>query len=440
VLSLSIQREQIMRINPFNVGNPVTDEQFIGRERELRRVKHRILNQGQSTAIVGDPHIGKTSLLNYLAAPETRKELYNQKADALHFSLIDSYTLGSQFTWIQFWEKVLEPIRRKIEKFKTDQDLEKQYKICHENNFGLFTLQSFFKVLKKLNLRVVLLLDEFDILLHHPILNTAEFFGGLRHLACFYEGALSVVIASRTSVGDLNKTTQEFNPTGSPFFNIFPEITLGLLTKEEIRQLLSIGSNRFTKSDIKIINRLAGGHPFLLQAAAAAMWDAHEDKLERQKDRADYIIKQLYREYDLHFSESWRLWSPEMRIAFTAVAMAHKEHLLKNFRIQISTLTSELRFMGPELKKLEERGLIVENEKIKGNWSITSEIMLTWLADEIVKAIRDPISFNESLGVSYLPKRRKAAIDKFIKSCADLFKQGATIIIKALVSNIGTNL
>ncbi|MCP4105151.1 MAG: hypothetical protein GY749_06385 [Desulfobacteraceae bacterium] len=49
-----------MQPNPFYYGNPVSHKNFIGRAKELRRVIGRLL-KGESTAIIGDPHIGKTS-------------------------------------------------------------------------------------------------------------------------------------------------------------------------------------------------------------------------------------------------------------------------------------------------------------------------------------------------------------------------------------------
>lgn len=54
--------------NPFFYGNPVSPDQFIGRRREVRRITGRIVNQGQSTAVVGEPRSGKTSLFLYLSA------------------------------------------------------------------------------------------------------------------------------------------------------------------------------------------------------------------------------------------------------------------------------------------------------------------------------------------------------------------------------------
>jgi transcription termination factor Rho len=65
----------ISKSNPFFYGNPVPPDQFINLRRELCRITGRIVNQGQSTAVVGEPRSGKTSLLEYLAAPETRDDL-----------------------------------------------------------------------------------------------------------------------------------------------------------------------------------------------------------------------------------------------------------------------------------------------------------------------------------------------------------------------------
>ena len=84
--------------NPFFHGNPVAADQFLDRRRELRRIVGRILNQGQSTAIVGEPRTGKTSILEYLVAPETQAELYGVDAERLLFAYLDAQTLGGQFS------------------------------------------------------------------------------------------------------------------------------------------------------------------------------------------------------------------------------------------------------------------------------------------------------------------------------------------------------
>ena len=433
-----------MQNNPFIYGNPVYGKQFLGRRKVLRRIVGRILHEGQSTAVVGDPHIGKSSFLHFLATPESMTTLYGEKADMLQFSLVDIHMLGAQFTPAHFWELALTPIREQIEKSKTKEALAKQYQICYENSFGTNTLENLFRILKLENWRLVLLLDEFDVLLHHPILNSAEFYGGLRSVASRSRGALAVVLAMRSSVTALNAVTQEFNPTGSPFFNIFPEITLGPFSEKDVQELLTVSENLFTKDDKRIISRLAGKHPYLLQAAGAAMWEAHEDKLMEPEARARYVAKELYREHDLHFIDTWRVWSPEMRKAFTAIAMLQQESLLEGQSFLTSSFIEEFRYWGPELNHLEERGWIINRDDVEVGWTVASEIMLTWLADEIVKVIRHQKPFEQWLrdeqldGV--LTVREKEVFEKAVKSIAGMLKQGATTIIEAFAKGVGSSL
>jgi len=54
--------------NPFSYGKALSPTHFIGRSKEIRRIVNRLLN-GESTALIGDLHIGKTSLLTYLVHP-----------------------------------------------------------------------------------------------------------------------------------------------------------------------------------------------------------------------------------------------------------------------------------------------------------------------------------------------------------------------------------
>lgn len=54
-------------MNPFLHGNPVPHTHFFDRRQAVRRLKGRLLSHGQSSAVVGEPHMGKTSLLHYLA-------------------------------------------------------------------------------------------------------------------------------------------------------------------------------------------------------------------------------------------------------------------------------------------------------------------------------------------------------------------------------------
>ena len=204
--------------NPFLHGNPVTPGQFLDRRREVRRLVNRIVNQGQSSALVGEARTGKTSLLDYLAAEDTRTQLYGPEGVKFLFSFLDAHTLGGQFSQSQFWEFALQPLYEQAVAPEPETPLAQAYEVCRENGFGAFVLERLLAQTRGEGWRLVLILDEFDVLLHHPILNSAEFFGSLRSLASRSRGALALIIASTRSLERLNRETQELSRTGSPFF------------------------------------------------------------------------------------------------------------------------------------------------------------------------------------------------------------------------------
>ncbi len=378
-----------MSESPFRYGSRVSDEHFIGRKRELRRVSGRI-HKGESTAIVGDPHIGKTSFLYRLMAEEKSGESENR-----YLSLVDTDMFGSQLRPAQFWEQALSPIKEQMDKGKAPALVKDHYEICRKNCFGNITLERFFTELKKAEWQFVLLIDEFDKLLHHKILNNAEFYGGLRSLASRSGEAFTLVIASRSQISRLNQETQEFNPTGSPFFNIFGEVELPPFSEKEVNELLFLGKEKFQTQDKKAISRLGGRHPFLLQAAADAMWRAHEDEDDKiSLNRMPFVTKSLYDELDYFFYDMWQSWSPEIRKAFTAVGIVHQAHILQD-RFRLREFAEELPRLAPELSDLERKGILAPHDRYAGGYCAEPEIMLTWLADELIKAGRTEDEFGK---------------------------------------------
>ena len=381
--------------NPFFYGNPVPPDQFLGRRRELRRITSRIVNRGQSTAIVGEPHSGKTSLLLYLSAPEMRTKLYGESGERLLFSYLDAQTLGGEFSQAQFWEYALRPLHEQVIVPSPDSPLSQAYQVCRENNFGTFVLERLLlDQMGPTGWRLVLMLDECGSLLHHPILNCAGFFGSLRSLGSRGQGALALVIASRRPLASLNETTQQFNRTGSPYFNFLTEIILGALPDESVAELLHWAGDRFTAEECHFITEAAGGHPYLVQVAASALWEAYEEGEGDPYRRRQHTRQSLYDEAAQIMGDIWRLWPSETRRALTAVALAHintleeREKLLEKHRFDVQQLVREIDDFDPELRSLEKHGLVARDETIPGGWRVRPEVFLWWLADELVRMAR----------------------------------------------------
>lgn len=378
-----------MHLNPFLYGNPVHPNQLIGRRALLRRVVGRIVNQGQSTALVGEPRLGKTSLLHYLEAPDKRSELYGPATDQLDFCYIDSQTLPSGCTLAQFWDFALRTLKATKVDPAPESPLAQHYRHSAATNHNVFALETLFQQLHRENHQLVLLLDEFDLLVHHLLLSNAEFFGSLRSLASRSRGAFTLVIASRLSLAQLNAETQRYNPTGSPFFNIFAEVTLGALAVAEVEQLLRLAGDRFTPADRGYVQALAGGHPYLLQAAAATMWDAYEEGYSDTTKRHRYVWEELRRNQYHQFADTWRTWQPPVRHAFTAIALlTTKEQALPQLPIRLQRFQERLPELMPELNALTLAGVLRQIEEPIG-WQIEQGVLLTWLWDELIRELRD---------------------------------------------------
>ena len=283
--------------------------------------------------------------------------------------------------------------------------------------------------------------DEFDTFLHHPVLNKAEFFGGLRSLSSLSGGALVLVIASRQSLTALNSEAQQYNRTGSPFFNIFDEITLGPFSKTAAGDLLSLAGGRFNAKDRQFIMRLAGGHPYLLQAAASALWDAYADGEDDSQRRREIAGDELYTKAAMIISDTWRLWPPRQRKAFTIVALDQMYSQFGYVNFDIKHLRKDLPALKPELRALKKQGYITPDEEISGGWGVQPMIFTVWLADELLSAIEADDELGEYIREHYweglFKQREKQQLLKAAQGIGKLLEGGVTTFIKAAAEGFG---
>ena len=379
-----------MLLNPFITGNIVPSERFIGRENEIRRLRGKILT-GSFVVILGDPRIGKTSLLKYLYAPQKLDYLYGDSASKLHFCYMNAHTFDEIFEAKHFWKKALEFAPGIIAEAKASQSLANAYKKCTKSHFLDYpAIDYFFKQLDSSGHCLVLLLDEFDVVLENPKLNTKAFLGHLRTLASCYR-SLACIAAARQSVIQLNNKTKGY-ADGSPYFNVLEPITLTLFCEKDVEKLLEWAGEQFNVNDRRYLLELTGGHPFLLQVAASELWEAYIEIPDDVGGRYRQVEGRLYEIISIMFSDIWKAWSPEMRMAFCAVGLSDMSS--NDFKFNNRNLLKYVnKNLNPELEELERRGLIASDTGLDRKRHVRSLISLWWIADQLVQEIRDESSF-----------------------------------------------
>ena len=424
--------------NPFAAGNSVNEQEFLGRAKEVRRIVGRLSNSGQSVAVVGDPRIGKTSLLRYLATPEKQQELYGELAAHLIFHYMDATTFGSAFTQTQFWWLALTPLAEKLPEIDNP-SLTAAYKTCEREGFGVYVLEKLLAQVQSAGWRIVLMLDEFDNLLGNPVLNKAEFYGGLRSLDTRSE-ALALVIASRQSLEALNAATQEYSRMGSPYFNHMTPVSLGAFSDKEIHTLLARGDAHFKKSDKEYLTYIAGGHPFLLQAAAYTLWEVYESNETKRKNRWEITGHELLDAAGPTLADTWRLWSPETRQAVTIIALDTLPQLVKGREFNMESLLGLLDNYIPEVDELKKRGFLISDDSHKSGYRLQSQVMLWWLAKEMIRMTRskdgDYLSQwqrdQQLEGLIKSPEKNQ--LQKAFGAIGPMLKKGTEGVLEALIN------
>jgi hypothetical protein len=348
---------------PYIYGRPVRPKEFLGRSAELRTVFNRLRN-GESTAVVGDPHIGKTSFLLKLADSETQIEYLGTNAGEMKFSSLDLHPIGIDYNVRTFWEEALYVLTESPVDVNTTRLLEK----AAASGYVRLDLERLFIHLGNSNQRLVLLLDEFERLLKHHNFRDAAFFAQLRSLAT-RTGGLSLVIASRISVAAMNLIGRGLLDTGSPFFNNVIEVRLRALSDEDIVLLLSRAGEAITISDKRFVCRLAGRNPFLLQAMCGTLLDT--DGIINRQARA---AEAFYDRIAFHFDDLWQTMDDPTRT--TAIILSLVEFGGRALGSDFSYGEIEkIDAFGPELRKLAERGLV---EQVGEGWQCDTNHLLLW--------------------------------------------------------------
>ena len=198
IMQVTSHTEQRMQGNPFTYGNPIRDpRRFVGRDREVEQIFGRLRNEEfESSSLVGDRRIGKTSLLNYLTDPRVRAAYGLGPGDYI-FVYVDLQMVDETMGPEQLWRRLLVLMRRHCMDRQVTELLEA---LERAERLDTFALDELFQEVDDRGQHVVFLLDEFE----HVTANAnfgPDFYYGLRSLILHHQVAL--VTSSRLELIDV---------------------------------------------------------------------------------------------------------------------------------------------------------------------------------------------------------------------------------------------
>ena len=376
-------------MNPFTFGNPIRDpDRFYGRRQELRQIVNRLLSSAhESTSIVGERRIGKTSLLNYLSDTRVAESL-GLTPDKYCLVYVDFQGL-TDITPQRFWQRVLGKMSQSI----CDENLRSPLQaLSQKSEFDLFDLEDTFEKSQRSGLTHVLLLDEFEYVTQNPNFKP-DFFGGLRALAIHH--GVTLIPATRRDLMDLCHSEEI---KGSPFFNIFANVVLRPFSHAEVNELVEGYTHDqefpLSSSEIQMVLELGGGYPFYVQMAGYYLFEGKTQGLESDALKA-YVVTSFDQQAEAHFNYLWNHCSDSEKIAllilltFSLRAASHKTVPNLENLARIRPRASK------DIASLTRRGIVDETS---GVYRLFSPSFARWIRQEIqvsTQAEPEPVKVEE---------------------------------------------
>jgi len=376
--------------NPFTYGNPISDPaRFFGRKREVEQVFSRLRNvEFESSSLVGERRIGKTSLLNYVAHPQVR---HSQGLDPNKyiFVYIDLQMVNRDMTPMRLWQRLLRQMERACQDVEIKHMLAKTREI---EQIDTFALADVFDSVDEKDQYVVFLLDEFENVTENQNFGP-DFFYGLRSLAIHHH--LSLITSSRRELIDLCHSEAI---RSSPFFNIFANINVRLFTDAEARSLINLSlvetDISFTDAEMETIFRIAGYHPYFLQAACYFLFDAYSRSFVPD-ERITFLNKAFLEEATPHLDDYWHNSNDQEKIVLTALALLRQQQRKIGERAFSIKQLQDLYTRSPQtLSHLEKRGLLVVGAN---TYALFDTSFSEWICNEITDTMHDQQSYDDWL-------------------------------------------
>jgi tRNA A-37 threonylcarbamoyl transferase component Bud32 len=303
--------------NPFFCRQRITNaDSFYGRQREIESLYSAVITH-QCRSIVGERKLGKSSLLTAVAQP-AMMERYGLDPARTLFLYLDLEGMASAERQ-DFWIELLDRLASILPPGRLADQAER---LLDAGELRFTTVRRLLRRVRDADLDMVLCLDEFEGLARNPNFEP-DFYGELRSLS----GELGIVYLTASKRGLYELTYHHSDTLSSPFFNIFSELTLGLMPQDEAQGLLEALSQQgqgpgFCEEEIDLALELAGPHPFFLQIAGFHLYELPSRGEPKFPDAYDRAARRFNAEAKDHYRYLWSQLNSEEQQALLSPNMA----------------------------------------------------------------------------------------------------------------------
>jgi hypothetical protein len=357
--------------NPFFNRIAIKDPKyFYGREEEIEYIVS-LLRNTQSSSIVGPRRVGKSSLINYVSNPDVLRD-YGLNPEDYIFVSIDLEGLG-ELTQSEFFYLIIEEMRNNSSNPELRIKLER---LLNKEDIRFMDLKNILREMTELDMKIIFLLDEFELITKNRNLDF-NFFSGLRNLANSYN--VGYITASHVPLLDLTFSQETL---GSPFFNFFTKIELGLIKDSDyskfILEPIKGFDVEFPEDIIQYIKRIAGPHVFFLQIICYHIFKTIRENGSISETDFPNITRKFMDESKPHFQYFWNhLTTPEQDLLVKLVDEKNIKEISKN----------SANFN--DLQSLKSKALIIESSK---GFRLYSNTFKEFIKTEIIQPGTSTIS------------------------------------------------
>jgi AAA+ ATPase superfamily predicted ATPase len=373
-------------VNPYIVGRPIYEpELFFGRRKLFRFIENNLRQGVQVILLHGQRRIGKSSVLMQIPNFVGKDNFI-----FIYFDLHDKSNLPLS----SILQSLAVAINQKLDQLGLSSFADEPFSVTsleaslYESNYSNLFLNEFLPkvidILAQNNQKIVLLLDEFDVLNNQSSGSlTEQFFVYLQSLINQYSELFLIPVVGRR-IEDLDNLKSLFKQA--------PNHEIGLLdTRTEAKDLILkpvANSLKYGDDAVTAILELTSGHAYLTQAVCYSLFLQAEEEEKSVITAAD--VKSIV-EDAIELAEGGLAWFRDglpisERVVFSAVAQAEKvadkdldkaiEKPLKLLR-EYGVITTTALSKAPE--NLVQWGFLERVEDSEFHYKIKVKLVRYWL-------------------------------------------------------------